>query len=174
MLSYEEFQLELMRALEKRYPDAKIVRQSRFKFNEIKQGIAIETQGNLQPIVYPDNLYEGYQMVEDMELVLDSIDLAIEYDKMNKFKDIVKDWEQARHYIFPYIANLEKNQLCMDCHDYVYKKKLDFAYGVYVELPDEDGFACVTITNKLLQLWDVSEVEVFDVAEHNRNTVSSQ
>ncbi len=167
MLSYEEFQVELMKALEKRYPDVKIVRQSRFKFNEIKQGIVIETQGNIQPIVYPDNLYEGYQRVEDMELVLESIDLAIEYDKMNKFNDIVKDWEQARQYIFPYIANLEKNQLCMDCHDYVYKKKLDFAYGVYVELPDEEGCACVTITNKLLQLWDVSETEVFDVAEFN-------
>jgi len=167
MLSYDEFQLELMKALKKRYPDAKIVRQSRFKFNEIKQGIVIETKENIQPIVYPDNLYEVYQRVEDMELVLDSIKLALEYDKMNMFKDIVKDWEQVRKYIFPYIVNLEKNQLCMDCHDYVYKTKLDFAYGVYVELPDDDGCACVTITKELLKLWEVSEVEVFDVAEHN-------
>ena len=167
MLSYEEIQLELIKAMKKRYPDAKIVRQSRFKFNEIKQGIVIETQGNIQPIVYPDNLYEAYQRVEDMDLVLNSIDLAIEYDKMNMFKEMVKDWEQVRKYIFPYIVNLEKNQLCMDCHDYVYKTKLDFAYGVYVELPDDDGCACVTITNELLKLWEVSEVEVFDVAEHN-------
>lgn len=171
MLNYEEFQLELMKALEERYPTAKIVRQSRFKFNGIKQGIVIEMSGNIQPIVYPDNLYEGYLKVEDMGLVLDSVELAIECEKMNRFKNMIKDWEQAKEHLYPYIVNLEKNQLCMDCNDYVYKEKLDFAYGVFWELADDDGIACVNITKQMLDMWNVSEEEVFAVAEKNAKYV---
>ena len=167
MLSYEEFELELMKALEKRYPDAKFVRKPRYKFNGIKQGIEIVGQDDVVPIVYTDNLYDGYQRVEDMGLVLDSIDLALECEKMSKFKNIVKDWNQAKKHIYPYIVNMEKNQLCMDYNGYVYKQKLDFAYGVYVELPDDDGIACVNITRDLLRLWNISEEEVFEIAEQN-------
>lgn len=167
MLSYEEFELELMKALEKRYPNAKFVSKSRYRFNGIKQGIEIVGDSNIVPVVYTDNLYEGYKVLEDMELVIDSIDLAIEHEKMKNFKTIVKDWNQAKKHIYPYIVNMEKNQLCMEHNDYVYKQKLDFAYGVYVELPDNDGIACVNITRDLLRLWSISEEEVFEIAEQN-------
>ena len=102
-----------------------------------------------------------------MDLVLDSIDAAVECDKMNAYKDIVKDWNQTKEYIYPYIVNMDKNQLCMDCHDYVYKQRLDFAYSVYVEIADDDGIACVNISHELLRLWEVSEEEVFAIAEKN-------
>ena len=150
MLSYEEFQLELMKALEKRYPDAKIVRTTQYKFNGVKQGIIIDMPGNIEPIVYPDNLYKGYKRLEDMDAVLDS-----------------KDWNWAKQHIYPYILNMEQNQLCIQRHDYVHKRKLDFAYSVYVELADDDGIACVNVTMDLLRLWNVSEEEVFKIAENN-------
>lgn len=167
MLSYEEFQLELMKALEKRYPDAKIVRTTQYKFNGVQQGIIIDMPGNIQPIVYPDNLYKGYKRLEDMDAVLDSIELALEVEKMNEFREIVKDWNWAKQHIYPYILNMEQNQFCIQRHDYVHKRKLDFAYSVYVELADDDGIACVNVTMDLLRLWKVSEEEVFKIAENN-------
>ena len=114
MLSYEEFELELMKELAKCYPDAKIVKQSRYKFNRIKKGIVIEGPGNIHPTVYPEELYEAYQRLEDMELVIHSIDVAIECEKVEQFKTIVKDWGKARDYIDPNIVNRDKNKLCMD------------------------------------------------------------
>lgn len=169
MLSYEEFELELMEELAKRYPDAKIVKESRYKFNRVKKGIVIEGPGNIHPTIYPEEFYEAYQRLEDMELVIGSIDLAIEYEKVEGFKEIVKDWNQAKECIYPYIVNLDKNKLCMDCNEYVYKEKLDFAYGVYLELKDDKdgGLACVNVTKELLKLWNVSEDEVFAIAEKN-------
>ena len=167
MLSYEEFQLELIRLLEKRYPKANIVRTTQYKFNGVKQGIMIDMPGNIQPIVYPDNLYKGYKRLEDMDAILDNIELALELEKMNGFKNIVKDWNQAKQHIYPYILNMEQNQLCIQRHDYVYKRKLDFAYSVYVELADDDGIACVNVTKDLLRLWKVSEEEAFEIAENN-------
>ena len=169
MLSYEEFELELIKALEERYPDTKIVKRSRYKFNRIKKGIVIEGPGNIHPTIYPEEFYEAYQRLEDMELVIGSIDIAIEYEKVEGFKDIVKDWNQAKECIYPYIVNLDKNKLCMDCNEYVYKEKLDFAYGLYLELQDEKdgGLACVNVNKELLKLWNVSEDEVFEIAEKN-------
>lgn len=167
MLNYEEFEREFKKALEKKYPEAKIIRQSRYKFNKIKSGFMIEGKGDIQPIVYIEDFYEVYQRFEEMDLVLDSVDVAVECDKMNEYQDIVKDWNRAKEYIYPYIVNMDKNQLCMDCHDYVYKQRLDFAYSVYVEIADDDGIACVNITHELLRLWEVSEEEVFAIAEKN-------
>ena len=37
MLSYEEFEWEFKKALEEKYPDAKIIRKSQYKFNKIKK-----------------------------------------------------------------------------------------------------------------------------------------
>lgn len=167
MLSYEEFEWEFKKALEEKYPDAKIIRKSQYKFNKIKNGFMIEGKGNVHPIVYTEDFYEVYQRFEEMDLVLDSIDAAVECDKMNAYKELVKDWEHVKEYIYPYIVNMDKNQSCMDCHDYVYKQKLDFAYSVYVEIVDDDGIACVNITHDLLRLWSVSEEEVFAIAEKN-------
>lgn len=169
MLSYEEFEIELMKELAKRYADAKIVKQSRYKFNKIKTGIVIEGPGNIHPTVYPEELYEAYQRFKDMELVIHSIDVAIECEKVEEFKTIIKDWEQAKEYIYPYIVNLDKNQLCMDCNEYVYREKLDFAHSIYLELPDDKdgGLACVNVTKDLLKLWNVSEDEVFEIAKKN-------
>jgi NhaP-type Na+/H+ and K+/H+ antiporter len=36
-----------------------------------------------------------------------------------------------------------------------------------VEIPDDDGMACVNITHDLLSLWNVSEDEVFEIARKN-------
>lgn len=167
MLSFEEFDFELMRALDEKYPDMKKKRKMRYRFNETKVGIVLEGPNGIEPIVYPDNLYEAYKEMEDMDLIMGIIESAIEYEKVNGFKNIVKDWNQAKEYIYPYIVNMEKNQLCMDYNGYVYKPKLDFAYGVYVELPDVDGVACVNITKDMLHLWNVSEEELFEIAEKN-------
>lgn len=169
MLNYNDFEAQLMEELAKRYPNAKIVKQSRYKFNRIKKGIVIEGPGNIHPTIYPEEFYEAYQSLEDMELVLGTIDFAIEYEKVEGFKEIVKNWKQAKECIYPYIVNLDKNKLCMDCNEYVYKEKLDFAYGLYLELQDEKdgGLACVNVTKELLKLWNVSEDEVFEIAEKN-------
>ena len=57
----------------------------------------------------------------------------------------------------------------MDCNEYVYKEKLDFAHGIYLELPDDKdgGLACVNVTKDLLKLWNISEDEVFEIAKKN-------
>ena len=169
MLSYQEFELELIKGLEERFADAKIETQSIYKFNRIKKAIIIKVPGSVHPTVYPEELYESYQRMEDIEFILDSIDSAIEFDKVEEFKSIIKDWEQAREYVYPYIVNLDKNKWCMDCNEYVYKEKLDLAYGLYLELPDEKdgGRAYVNVTKKLLKLWNVSEDEAFAVADKN-------
>ena len=65
MLSFEEFDFELMRTLDEKYPEMKKRRRMRYRFNEIKMGIVLEGPNGIEPIVYPDNLYEAYKEMED-------------------------------------------------------------------------------------------------------------
>ena len=55
MLSYEEFELELKKAIENKYPGARITRKTQYKFNKLKKGLLIEGigNGNVNPIVGP-------------------------------------------------------------------------------------------------------------------------
>lgn len=169
MITFEEFDFELMRTLDERYPTVKKTRRMQYRFNETKQGVVIVCSDEIQPVVYPDNLYQAYQEMEDMDVIMQIIESAIKYEKLARFREIAKDWNQAKKYIHPYVVNLERNMDCIERHEYVYKQKLNLAYGVYLELPEEpsEGNAIITITKDLLKLWDVSEAEAFEVAENN-------
>lgn len=168
MLSYEEFEIEFEKELKNRYPEKEIIRRPQYKFNGIKHGLTIMGTGDIHPTVYPKDFYELYQEYEEIELVVDAVDSAIECEKVVDFKNILLDWSQVKEHIFPFIINLEKNESCLECNDYIFKKKLDFAYGVYVDLLDDDGgHANVNITKSMLELWEVSEEEIFNVAARN-------
>lgn len=169
ILNYEEFELALIEALEKRYPDVKVIKKSQYKINGVKHGIVLVGVGDIQPIIYPDSLYESYKKLEDVELVIDRLNFKITNDNVSKCKNIVMDWQQVKEHIYPYIVSNEKNKEYMDMCNYIYKEKLDFVYGMYVELPsyEESEIACVNITKELLNLWGVPEEEVFEMAEQN-------
>lgn len=109
MLTFEEFDFELMRTLDERYPTVKKTRRMQYRFNETKQGVVLVCSDEIQPVIYPDNLYEAYQEVEDMDVIMQIIESAIKYEKLATFRGIAKDWNQARKYIHPYVVNLERN-----------------------------------------------------------------
>lgn len=169
MLTYEEFEVQLIKALKQKYPGAKITHTSPYKFNKIKKGLLIEGTGNkhADPVVYPEGLYEAYRHFEDMDFILENLDFATSYQMINQVKDILKNYDQATHYIYPYVVNAEKNIQCMECNDYIYHEKLDLLYSVYMEVPDDHGNACINITNELLKKWNVSKEEVFAIAMNN-------
>jgi hypothetical protein len=169
MLSYEEFELELKKALENKYPGARITRKTQYKFNKLKKGLLIEGigNGNVNPIVYPENLYEAYQHHEDLEFILENLDFATDEGMINQVKGILRDYERVKQYLYPYVINADKNRQCLECNDYIYEERLDLLHGVYMEVPDEHGDACINITQQLLKSWNVSQEELFSVAKRN-------
>lgn len=168
MYTYEEFSVKFEKELRERFPDAKIIRKPQYKFNGIKHGLTIMGPGDVHPTVYPEDFYELYQEYEEIELVVDAVVSALECDKISGFKDVLLDWNKVKESVFPFIVNLNNNEACLECNDYVFQKKLDFAYGVFVELQDDEGgHANVNITKSMLELWEVSEEEMFSIAEQN-------
>ena len=169
MLTYEEFELELKKALEDKYPGARITRTTQYKFNKVKKGLQIEgiINGTATPVVYPENLYEAYRYHEDMEFILDNLDFATDEGMINQVRAILRDYEQAKQYLYPYVINADKNRQCLECNDYIYEERLDLLRGVYMEVPDEHGDACINITQELLKSWNVTQGEVFSVAMSN-------
>ena len=168
MYTYEEFFEEFEKELGKRFPEAELIRKPQYKFNGIKHGLIIMGSGDVHPTVYPEDFYKLYQEYEEIELVVDAVEASLECDKIRGFKDVLLDWNKVKESVFPFIVNLKNNEACLECNDYVFQKKLDFAYGVFVELQDDEGgHANVNITKGILRLWGVSEEEIFSIAEQN-------
>lgn len=193
-LSYEGFKYLLMEELDKRYPDMEKTSKEIVKINEKKQGIIIECANGICATIYPENLYQVYRKVFEetnfiehvmgrvdselqyefeetdlMGIVLESVDSALKYEFVKEYKSMLYKWDDVKQYVKPFVFNLEKNREYIEHTQIVFKERLNLAYSCFVEFPeDEEGdSAQVNITQGLLELWGVSEQEIFEAAERN-------
>ena len=172
-LNYDEFLSLLMNELDKRYPDMKKRTREIIKINEKKQGILIECGKGICATIYPLNLYDVYERVfeepEFMEMILENIDSALQYEFAQEYKRMLYRWCDIKQYVKPFVFNLEKNQQYIEDTQIVFKQKLNLAYSCFVEFPEDKmgGSAQINISRNLLELWQISEEELFRTAETN-------
>lgn len=172
-LNYEEFVTLLMEELDKRYPDMKKTVKEMVKINEKKQGIMIDCTSRICATIYPENLYEVYKMVFEepnfMDIVLESVDSALQYEFLKKYKRMLYTWDEVKPYVKPFVFNLIKNCDFIEATQIVFKEKLNLAYGCYIDFPEDElgGTAQVNVSQYLLELWKISEEELFAAAESN-------
>lgn len=169
MLSFEEFEVELIKALNIRYPETKIFKRQVIRINEVKQGIEIQRKDGVSAVIYPDNLYRGYEESESLEFVMKAIDTAVEFESILAFKGILRNWDMVRPYLKPYIINLDMNREFLLENHCIYRERLNFAYGCYIDLPGTKtgDSGIVNVTRELLKYWGITEEEAFQIAESN-------
>lgn len=173
MLSYEGFEYLLMEELDKRYPDMKKTTKGIVKINEKKQGIIIECTNGICATIYPENLYEVYERVYEemnfMDIILESVDTALKYEFVKEYKSMLYKWDDIKQYVKPFVFNLEKNRKYIEQNQIIFRERLNLAYGCFVDFPEDEegGSAQVNISRNLLELWEISEEELFETAESN-------
>lgn len=174
-LNYEEFVSLLMEELDKRYPDMKKTIKEMAKINEKKQGIMIDCSSRVCATIYPENLYEVYKIAFEepnfMDIVLESVDSALQYEFVKEYKRMLYKWDEVKPYVKPFVFNLVMNCDFIEANQIVFKEKLNLAYGCYIDFPEDEmgGTAQVNISQYLLELWEISEEELFETAESNAN-----
>ena len=77
LLSYKEFESELEKGLEERYPGKWKVLRDVLKVNKKKIGILIECADKISAIIYQKELYDAYQKTESMETVFEIIEGSV-------------------------------------------------------------------------------------------------
>ena len=169
ILNYEEFLVELGRKLDEKYPNVKRVKIENVKLNEKKQGIVICYSNEIAATIYPENLYGAYQGTENMDVVLQIIDWAVKNEQIPAYKQMLCTWEVVKSYVKPFVFNLEKNREYIEKTQCVYQERLDLAYACYIEIIDEEtrDTAMMNVSEGMLELWGISEQELFETAEQN-------
>lgn len=169
VLNYEEFLVELGRKLDEKYPGVKRVKIENIKLNEKKQGIVICYSDEIAATIYRENLYGAYQGTESMDTVFQIIDWAIKNEQIPAYKQMLYTWETIKPYVKPFVFNLEKNKEYIDKIQCVYQEKLDLAYACYIEIIEEEkrDVAMINVSKGMLELWEISEQELFETAEKN-------
>lgn len=169
ILKYEDFVIELERKLDEKYPGVKRVKIENFKLNEKKQGIVICYSDEIAATIYPENLYGAYQGTESMDTVFQIIDWAIKNEQIRVYKQMLYAWESIKPYVKPFVFNLEKNREYIEKTQCVYQERLDLAYACYIEIIEEEkrDVAMINVSKGMLELWGISEQELFETAEKN-------
>lgn len=172
-MSYDEFLSLLMRELDKRYPNMDKMIREIVKINEKKQGIMIECGSGICATIYPLNLYEVYERVFEeadfMEIILESVDSALKYEFIKEYKRMLYKWDDVKQYVKSFVFNLERNRDYIEETQIVFREKLNLAYACFIDFPEDEtgGSAQVNISCNLLEVWGISEEELFKTAECN-------
>lgn len=128
---------------------------------------------NIVPTIYLDGLFNDYENGESLEHVM--IRIAQSYVEADSRTDIdadmVLDFDIVKSRIVPHLVSLEEN--AEKLLEIPYKTVNDLAAVFYIETNrSSDGVLKVCITNDLMEMYGVSEDELYDIAVKNLNTFS--
>lgn len=155
---------EIVKEMEKRYPDAEISIQEVVKAGETKRGLTIREAGcNVAPNIYLRD-FEKFTVEE----ACDEIQRIYEQYKPSKGIDIswYTDFENVKDKVFVKLVNTER------CAEYLEGKPsipfLDLSIVFYVVITsDEIGKGSITVTEEHMKAWGVDANTLYDLAKNN-------
>lgn len=138
----------------------------------ILHGISILLKGNIGgPTVYVDNFYQRFQgtneEIEEMiDYILEDIRSCYEIDD-EELQRNVYEYDRAKEHLRVALCNYEANKETLSSRPH--KRILDLAVTACIrsETTPVIGSGFITVSNTLLQIWGVSEEEMFDIALEN-------
>lgn len=172
MKDFEEFKGRVVYGigsyLPEEYAGATVSIKTETKNNGLElTGLCVVKAGSVvSPIVYLEPFYQDYKNGVLMMDVLDEIAKLVVQANIEAFDPSnVKDFAKCRKRIIPCLINTGKNlDLLKKCpHKEV--EDLSVIYKILVDVENNSGF--VTIDNKFLNAWEISENELHAIAFRN-------
>lgn len=134
------------------------------------QGLSIQEQeSNLSPNIYLDFYYNEYRNGRSLEEMEQDILGVYEKEKISAEVDMsfFTEWEQVQQRIVFKLVNYEQNRELLKEIPYVpFLDLVMIPYYVF-EIDTETGTATALIHKKHLELWNVTEQQVFEAAKEN-------
>lgn len=137
-------------------------------------GLVIQNKQNIAPTIYLNPYYQQYLAGRSFEAILS--DIAETYKQNSKSEDFdVKqlfDWEFVKSHVVRKLVNYEQNKDLLK--DMPHKKVEDLAIVYQVSVGDifeSKEYATVSILNKYLETWDVSQEELDKVSFENTRRI---
>lgn len=127
-----------------------------------------EESSNLAPAIYLESYYEMYQNGKSLENVCAEIIRVYEANRVTTDFDVtsITDFNKVKERIYYKLVNAEYNEQMLE--DVAYIKFHDLAIVFYILVSsDADGMATTNVKTSLLERWNISKAQLFNVAVEN-------
>lgn len=153
------------------YADSRVTIQQVNKNNEVLDGLTITSpDSNVCPTIYINSYYDKYLRGAEMENILEDIaEVRTAHEVSTDFNvSDISDFDKAKLRIKPRLFGTENNPILDNRPHRIFAGDLAITYCV--ELSDDiNGKASVPITNQLLDVWKVTEDDLYNIAINNND-----
>ncbi len=172
MLNYDEFKQavadNIKDYLPAKYEESHVeVKEVIKNNNTVLDGLVVTSpDSNVSPTIYLNHYYEQYKNGKDIDDVIGDIaDVYIE-NAVDRRLDIsgIIDFESAKEHIVPRIINAEENRELLA--DRPHQLMDDLAVTYHIQL-NQEGTASIAVTDKLMEMYDISVEELHEIAVAN-------
>lgn len=170
-MRFEEFEEKIVENMKSRVTDDYLVELKKIqKNNGLKlTGLIIgKKERNIYPTLYLETYFEKMRAGWEFEKIAEMVWQDYYNNAPQKDWDVESfvQWENASSRICVKVVNYEANKQFLE--DVPYRKFCDLAviYCVVVDIQNSD-LASITIHNKLLQLWNKNEQDLYKLALEN-------
>ena len=180
MLNYEEFKEkikdDILDYLPDDYLDSEIKLVQAVKNNDRRlDGLMIRRRNcNVSPNIYLNAFYDDYVAGREVDDILKSIvDIRLQYDvEQGMDADAIMNFERIKDHIYLSVCNIGMNRTVLS--ERPYRTCFDMAIMCYVNVTecaaldtDITGRLIMNITEDLLDIYKISEDELFEIAKKN-------
>lgn len=132
-------------------------------------GITIQKKGvNISPTIYLEEYYQQYQSGEVIEDIVECIISRYNDTEVTSDFDVkgILNFSSIKEKIMFKLINLEKNDEFLQNVPYVPFYDFAIVFYVFVDM-HEIGSATITVKNNLLEIWNITKEELYDIAKEN-------
>ena len=178
LLNFNDFKEEVVRALREKYNVRvePIIKNNGLCLTGliISLSRAIESKNGTQeisPTLYAEYMYEEYKNGKTIDEIIEKITKVIENSNgcdselLNTIA-IVRDFEKAKEFIFPYVINTELNEEILKVIPNRQFLDLSVTYKVFFNKEDNQT-ASILIRNGLMDSWNITEEQLYETAMKN-------
>ena len=170
-MSIQEFRNEVRASLESIFQDCEVKNGDKVRINGGKSiGICIQPAGsNIAPCIYLESYYQDYREGKSMKDIINEIGKVYEDSKVECIDiGFMADYQSIRSSIAIKLINYERNEEFLQ--EIPHRKFMDLAIIYYIpfsNISSEIGTASVTIKNTQMEVWKVTEEELYEDAISN-------
>lgn len=170
-MNYEEFLNYVKESISKFMGEEYVVTLNKVMKNNGLEltGLVIMKKGQMAaPTIYLDEFYEQYNLGCEMKKIFEEIIKLYEEnsDNLNMDFTFFTDYTRVKDKILYKLLNYEENRQLLE--DIPHRRFLDLAVVFYVEVSNDIlGYGSVLIHNNHLDVWNITEKELYEVASEN-------
>lgn len=168
----DKFTKEIIDLLKGRLGDAEVMVHDTVKNNSVSlTALAIRGQGsNLAPCIYLEDFYSGYlEGRRSLGEIADEITRIYHRNRAGSNFDLsaFMDYSNVRSLIHGRLVNTEKNAGLLGRMPHREFLDLSLVYCVVLPCPGSQGAGSVQVTDEHMELWKVSEQDLYEQAMEN-------